>query len=95
MFVFRCDVLAYQGMIFFILQTKFVPLRAHLFFQQTPEDRSNDSSSEQQVEEASPVCSNDPERVSEESENVSKSHNSDDVGEISAPTAESKTEVKR
>ncbi|KAL7989095.1 hypothetical protein Chor_008014 [Crotalus horridus] len=61
----------------------------------TPEDPSNDSIPEQQVEEASPVCSNDPERVSEESENVSKSHNSDDVREISAPTAESKTEVKR
>uniref|UniRef100_A0A0K8RW44 DnaJ homolog subfamily C member 21 n=1 Tax=Crotalus horridus TaxID=35024 RepID=A0A0K8RW44_CROHD len=60
----------------------------------TPEDPSNDSIPEQQVEEASPVCSNDPERVSEESENVSKSHNSDDVREISAPTAESKTEVK-
>ncbi|KAM6470074.1 dnaJ homolog subfamily C member 21 [Liasis olivaceus] len=60
----------------------------------TQEDLSNDSGTEQQVDEARQVGSNELERASEESENVSKSHNSEDAGEISVPTVEPRIEVK-
>ncbi|XP_070599563.1 dnaJ homolog subfamily C member 21 [Erythrolamprus reginae] len=60
----------------------------------TPEDFPKDNVPEPQVEEPSPVSSNDPETISPESENVSKIYNLDDAGEHSAPTVDSKTEAK-